>query len=149
MMMILYTTVIVIFSKPGRDFSVDVSSNYSDTCHYEDGQMQYPCGDICLGAWYEICTCGDESYSALTSVAKIFEGWPICCTPPSVQCRKTVFGVNCPEGEFIKANTFHFVDVEKFNVTGTIPCNGKCINDYRTSKYHGIFTHYTCPDKCV
>ena len=72
-----------------------------------------------------------------------------CCTPPSVQCRKTLSGATCPEGEVLEAEHLYAVDVDKFEATGTTPCNGQCYNDYATSQYIGVYSHYTCPDKCV
>ena len=125
---------------------LNASSNYSDTCNYP--KLQGPCGDICISDLDETCTCGNVSISTLNP-GKLFIGLSFCCTPPSVQCRKTIFGVHCTEGYIIKTDTIHLVNVEKFNVTGTIPCNGKCINDYLTSKYLALYAHYTCPDKCV
>ena len=137
-MIILYTSVLVIFSIPGHkcDFSVDVSSNYSDTCHYEYGQMQYPCGDICVNN-STICTCGDEVI--LPSVSLVREKY--CCTPPSVQCMKTLLGATCPEGEVLESEHIYLVDIDKFDPTGTTPCNGQCYNDYVNSQFLGQISH--------
>ena len=109
--MTLYSTVILILIIPGYecDLSVNVSSNYSDTCDYTNSK--YPCGDICVGYvdyWLGKCTCGDQvigGWDEWIPGSKILGSLTpkYCCTPPPVQCTKTLFGANCPEGEVLDA----------------------------------------------
>ena len=153
----LYSTVIWVLLLPGHkcDLSVNVSSNFSDSCDYT--KYNYPCGDICVGYvdyWLGKCTCGDQvigGWDEWIPGSKILGSLTpkYCCTPPSVQCRKTLFGATCPEGEVLEAEHFYTVAVDKFDPTGTTPCNGRCYNDYVTSQFIAPYSHYTCPDKCV
>ena len=120
------------------------SYNYSDSCYYID--THYPCGDVCLNGIWNICICGQVP---LRVKITDWNHLQYCCTPPSVKCKKTLQGAYCPEGEVNEAEHFYIAYPEKFDVAGSIPCYGQCYNDYHTSEYLGIYSHYTCPDKCV
>ena len=98
------------------------------------------CGDEVMGGWGDGWIPGRKIYGILTP--------KYCCTPPSVQSRKTLLGATCQEGDVLEAEHFYSV-VGKFETTGTTPCNGQCYNDYVTSQFLGVSSHYTCPDKCV
>ena len=145
----LHKIVILIFIIQGHkcDLSVNVKSNYSDTCEYVNSIVgQYPCGDICLEN-SGICTCGGEVMKNDNAYGGVHPRY--CCTPSLVQCRKTILGAFCPEGEVLEAEEIYMVDVDKFDPTGTIPCNGRCYNDYFSSHFIGTASHYTCPDECI
>ena len=120
------------------------SSNYSDHCYYVDNH--HLCGDICVKDIRGICNCGSEQF-----YNKFTDGYHYryCCTPPSVKCKRNLIGASCPEGEVLEADHQYVVYPEKFDVVGTAPCHGQCYNDYLTSEYLGIRSHFTCPDKCV
>ena len=106
--------------------------------------FQYSCGDIDMTWLWGICVCGVKLiYPYMGGLEKFY----YCCTPPSVKCKKTFYGVKCPEGEVLEIVHFYDVDVDKFEVDGTVPCNGLCFNDYKTSQNITDFSHYTCPDQ--
>ena len=109
--------------------SLDVRSNYSDKCDYND---HYRCGDLCIDTM-DPCICGDDF---------IGNGFfSFCCTPPEVKCAETEDGVVCPEGEVKNILPF---DDEPFSM-----CHGRCYNDYSTSQYISDISYYTCPDHCI
>ena len=69
--------------------SVNVRSNYSDSCQYNI--FGFPCGDICLrhvavdwdlGGW---CNCGGVGFHF--NPYNLLLRPPYCCTPPSVKVR--------------------------------------------------------------
>ena len=119
------------------------SRRNQSTCDYIN--YSFMCGDICLNLM-STCSCGGVEF---TGVVWIKDSVQYCCTPPSVQCRRTLNGASCPEGEVLEADHLYLVDVDKFVVDDSPRCNGQCFNDYLTSQYLGSFTHYSCPDKCI
>ena len=111
-------------------------SNYSDNCDYSSthgdfyyDQNYYRCGDICVRKSQK-CICGDWV------IFQPFFNVAYCCTPPEVKCMKTEAGVECPQGEKQSQDTEPM-------------CHGRCYNDYLTSQYIGLMSHYTCPDTCI
>ena len=57
--------------------------------------FRYSCGDIDMTWLWGICVCGDKLiYPYVGGLEKFY----YCCTPPSVKCKKTFYGVICPEG---------------------------------------------------
>ena len=73
------------------------------------------------------CFCGDWSTNGIMNY---------CCTSPEVQCMETEEGVECPQGLVLD------------KAFGAM-CHGRCYNDYLTSQYIGLSSHYTCPDSCI
>ena len=124
--------------------SINVSSsNYSDTCEYD--AWRYPCGDICLPQ-KSSCICGDELI--LEPTIFFIPNRKYCCKSPAEKCRWTLFGATCQHGEVLEADHF-YIAAPDFVVDDSPLCNGRCYNDYFTSQHLGVYSHYTCPDKCV
>ena len=119
--------------------------NRTDNCDYN---TNYKCGNVCLDM-AQICDCGGEEIGGTFKFGHFF----YCCVPPSIQCsiqwiNRTLL-VGKLNGENFKQQDYR---VECTNVTlrgYNEPCNGKCYNDYLTSKYRGPDTHFTCPDSCI
>ena len=136
--LILVSSVIVISS--------DESGNFSDTCDYNH---KYPCGDICIEVsilWPSprICLCGDEVIINGDYIGHL--NLKYCCS--LLHCKRTVYGAHCLDGEVLEADHF-YVAAPDFVVDDSPLCHGKCYNDYLTSQYTTMFSHYTCPDMCV
>ena len=136
--------VLLLFLLTGQNSFLlcsSVISNYSDPCDYYNGVG--PCGDVCVTK-YATCICGE-----VVIRNTIFGDPHYCCIPPEVKCKKTIVGATCPEGDVLEVEHTYTVDVDKFNVTGSTPCHGRCFNDYFTSPSLSLYAHFACPDKCV
>ena len=109
----------------------DVSRVLTDDCDYR--KDYYKCGDKCI-YFYNDCQCGDNT---LLESPYLGSGRYCCSDKP---CRtkynrlKGGYDVKCPEGRVLNMTT---------------ACNGRCYNDYKTSKYLGAETQYNCPDTAV
>ena len=112
-------------------FSLTLKVNYIDYCDYR-GNHYYQCGDICLryitspfnGTYSDKCTCGYEEILDFS----------YCCISPMDSCMENEKGAECPNGKML----------EPYEM-----CHGRCYNDYMTSRYLGVYTQFSCPDKCV
>ena len=126
--------------------SINVSlSNYSDTCEYD--KWNYPCGDVCIDDLHRhSCMCGDELISEVPIIS--ITNRKYCCTHSTEKCRRTIFGATCQQGEVLVADHLYLVAPD-FVVDDSPLCHGRCYNDYFTSQHLGMYTHYSCPDKCI
>ena len=130
--------------------SRQIFSLLSDIENCDYSKMDFPCGDKCLGM-FGICNCENERiYDGLFGATRR----RYCCTPDAVKCKMTnKHTASCSEGDVQQAYTYEDpsdLDLNNNDIINMPKCNGKCYNDYNTSKHLGLYTHYTtCPDKFV